>query len=159
VISAINTAPELAGARVGGDWPEQPISQKSVAVRVLIAYLNKLLGLPVPKSNEDLPEFYQSSSGLCPVRNGEEKDVYHVPHLLTAPPLQSASSQENPASTPGDSSRKMRSTPQRRWWPKMSYKAEVVRRVELLDQISTTLKDLRRSEMEELERIETEEDA
>ncbi len=39
----------------------------------------------------------------------------------------------------------------------MSSKAEVVRRVELIDQLSTILKDLRRSEMEELERIEDEE--
>jgi hypothetical protein len=39
----------------------------------------------------------------------------------------------------------------------MSSTAEVVRRVELIDQLSTILKDLRRSEMEELERIEDEE--
>ncbi len=39
----------------------------------------------------------------------------------------------------------------------MSSKTEVVRRVELIDQLSTILKDLRRSEMEELERIEDEE--
>jgi len=39
------------------------------------------------------------------------------------------------------------------------YKAEVIRRVELIDQLSTIIKDLRRSEMEELERIEAEEDA
>ncbi len=38
----------------------------------------------------------------------------------------------------------------------MSSKAEVVRRVELIDQLTTILKDLRRSEMEELERIEEE---
>jgi len=42
-------------------------------------------------------------------------------------------------------------------WPEMSCKAEVIRRVELIDQLSTILKDLRRSEMEELERIEAEE--
>ena len=41
----------------------------------------------------------------------------------------------------------------------MPSKAEVVRRVELIDQFSTILKDLRRSEMEELERIEAEETA
>lgn len=40
----------------------------------------------------------------------------------------------------------------------MSSKAEVIRRVELIDQPSTILDDLRRSEMEELERIEAEED-
>ncbi len=39
----------------------------------------------------------------------------------------------------------------------MSCKAEVIRRVELIDQLSTILKDIRRSEMEELERIEAEE--
>ncbi len=36
----------------------------------------------------------------------------------------------------------------------MSRKVEVIRRVELIDQLSIILKDLRRSEMEELERIE-----
>jgi hypothetical protein len=35
--------------------------------------------------------------------------------------------------------------------------ASVVRRIELIDQLSTILKDLRRSEMEELEQIENEE--
>ncbi len=39
----------------------------------------------------------------------------------------------------------------------MPSKSEVIRRVELIDQLSTILKDLRRSEMEELEQIETEE--
>ncbi|MCX6669788.1 MAG: hypothetical protein NTV25_08320 [Methanothrix sp.] len=41
----------------------------------------------------------------------------------------------------------------------MSSKAEVIRRVELIDQLSSILRDLRRSEMEELERIEAEEAA
>jgi hypothetical protein len=41
----------------------------------------------------------------------------------------------------------------------MSSKAEVIRRVELIDELSTILRDLRRSEMEELERIEAEEEA
>jgi len=41
----------------------------------------------------------------------------------------------------------------------MSSKAEVIRRVELIDQLSTILKDLRRSEMKELKRIEDEEDS
>jgi hypothetical protein len=41
----------------------------------------------------------------------------------------------------------------------VSCKAEVIRRVELIDQLSTILKDLRRSEMEELEQIEAEEAA
>ncbi|VVB69192.1 Uncharacterised protein [uncultured archaeon] len=39
----------------------------------------------------------------------------------------------------------------------MSSKSEVIRRIELIDQLSTILKDLRRSEMEELEEIEAEE--
>ncbi len=41
----------------------------------------------------------------------------------------------------------------------MSCKAEVVRRVELIDQLTTILKDLRRSEVEELKQIEAEEAA
>ncbi len=39
----------------------------------------------------------------------------------------------------------------------MPSKTEVIRRIELIDQLSTILKDLRRSEMEELEKIEAEE--
>jgi len=39
----------------------------------------------------------------------------------------------------------------------MSSKTEVIRRIELIDQFSSILRDLRRSEMEELERIEAEE--
>jgi hypothetical protein len=38
----------------------------------------------------------------------------------------------------------------------VSSKAEVIRRVELIDQLATILRDLRRSEMEELEEIERE---
>jgi flagellar motor component MotA len=41
----------------------------------------------------------------------------------------------------------------------MTSKSKVIRRVELIDQLSTILKDLRRSEMEELERMEAEEGA
>lgn len=41
--------------------------------------------------------------------------------------------------------------------PEVSSKSEVIRRVELIDQLITILKYLRRSEMEELERIEAEE--
>ena len=41
----------------------------------------------------------------------------------------------------------------------MSSKSEVIRRVELIDELSTILRDLRRSEMEELERMEAEEGA
>ncbi len=39
----------------------------------------------------------------------------------------------------------------------MPSKTEVIKRIELIDQLSTILKDLRRSEMEELEEIEAEE--
>jgi len=39
----------------------------------------------------------------------------------------------------------------------MSSKDEVIRRIELIDQLATILRDLRRSEMTELERIEAEE--
>jgi hypothetical protein len=38
----------------------------------------------------------------------------------------------------------------------MVSKAEVVRRIELIDQLATILRDLRRSEMAELEEIERE---
>lgn len=58
--------------------PGGPTTQTSVAVRVLIAYINRLLGLPVPESAEDLPEFYRLDSGLCLVRDGKGKDVYYV---------------------------------------------------------------------------------
>jgi hypothetical protein len=44
-----------------------------------------------------------------------------------------------------------------RWWSEVSSKAEVIRRIELIDQLATILRDLRRSEMEELGRIEAEE--
>lgn len=39
----------------------------------------------------------------------------------------------------------------------MPLKNEIIRRIESIDQISVILNDLRRSEMEELERIESEE--
>ena len=58
--------------------PGTPATQEASAVRILIAYLNRLLGLPVPKSNEDLLEFYQLDCGLCLVRDGRERDVYYV---------------------------------------------------------------------------------
>ena len=58
--------------------PGGPTTQTSVAVRVLIAYINRLLGLPVPESAEDLPEFYRLDSGLCLVRDGKERTVYYV---------------------------------------------------------------------------------
>ena len=46
--------------------------------------------------------------------------------------------------------------PNLRRWSEVSSKAEVIRRVELIDQLATILRDLRRSEMEELEEIERE---
>ncbi len=55
-----------------------PITQTSVAVQVLITYINRLLGLPVPESNEDLPEFYRLASRLCLVRDSKERNVYYV---------------------------------------------------------------------------------
>ncbi len=55
-----------------------PTTQTSAAVRVLIAYINRLLRLPVPESDEDLPEFYQLDPGLCLVRDGKKRDVYYV---------------------------------------------------------------------------------
>ena len=80
--AAIHTAPlnsqELAPEVIG---PDGPTTQTSVAVRVLIAYINRRLGLPVPESDEDLPEFYRRDSGLCLVKDGKERDVYY----MTAP--------------------------------------------------------------------------
>jgi len=53
-------------------------TQTAAAVRALITYINRLLGLPVPKSDEDLPEFYQLDPKLCLVRDIKERDVYYV---------------------------------------------------------------------------------
>jgi hypothetical protein len=55
-----------------------PSPQEAAAVRVLITYVNKLHGLPVPQSDEDLPEFYRLAPGLCLVRDGKKRDVYNV---------------------------------------------------------------------------------
>lgn len=41
----------------------------------------------------------------------------------------------------------------------MSLRTEIIRCIELIDQLSAILKDLKRSEMDALERIEAEEDA
>jgi hypothetical protein len=46
--------------------PGGPTTQESAAVRVLITYINKRHGLPVPESDEDLPEFYRLGSGSLP---------------------------------------------------------------------------------------------
>jgi len=58
--------------------PGGPATQEIAAVRVLITYVNKLHGLPVPESDEDLPEFYRLGPGLCLVRDGKKRDVYNV---------------------------------------------------------------------------------
>ncbi len=58
--------------------PSCPATQESAAVRVLITYVNRLHGLPVPESDEDLPEFYRLAPGLCLVRDGKKRDVYNV---------------------------------------------------------------------------------
>jgi hypothetical protein len=106
--------------------PGTPVTQEASAVRILITYLNRLLGLPVPKSNEDLPEFYQFASGLCLVRDGKERDVYYV----TTPINCSCPAKRLKPGEPCEHSR--------RFFPK-----EVVKAAEM---------------MEELERIEAEED-
>jgi hypothetical protein len=58
--------------------PGSPVIQEAAAVRILITYVNKLHGLPVPESDEDLPEFYRLGSDLCLVRDGKKRDVYNV---------------------------------------------------------------------------------
>jgi len=58
--------------------PGGPVTQEAAAVQVLITYVNKRHGLPVPESDEDLPEFYRLGSGLCLVRDGKKRDVYNV---------------------------------------------------------------------------------
>jgi len=58
--------------------PDDPAIQEAAAGRSLIAYINTRHGLTVPESNEDLPEFYRLDPGLCLVRDGNERDVYHV---------------------------------------------------------------------------------
>ncbi len=52
--------------------------QTAAAVRTLITYINKIFGLPAPKSDEDLPEFYRLDPGLCLVRDSKQWDVYYV---------------------------------------------------------------------------------
>ena len=58
--------------------PGGPAIQEAAAVRVLITYVNKLRDLPVPESDEDLPDLYRLGSGLCLVRDGKKRDVYNV---------------------------------------------------------------------------------
>lgn len=53
-------------------------TQEAAAVRVLITYVNRLHGLSVPESDDDLPEFYRLGPGLCMVRDGKTRDVYEV---------------------------------------------------------------------------------
>ncbi len=95
---------------------------------------------------------------LSGARQQKEGCVQRDPCPPVAPALQ-GTSPESPAGTPGYSSLPERSKRRRWWWSEMSSKAEVIRRVELIDQLSTILKDLRRSEMKELKRIEDEEDS
>ncbi|VVB69193.1 Uncharacterised protein [uncultured archaeon] len=75
---AIFTAPSDSQKHTHEAGLNGPTTQTSVAVRVLIAYINRLLGLPVPKSDEDLPEFYRLDPGLCLVRDSKERDAYYV---------------------------------------------------------------------------------
>jgi len=58
--------------------PGGPATQEAAAVQILITYINRLHSLPVPGSDEDLPEFYRLDPGLCLVRDGKERDSYHV---------------------------------------------------------------------------------
>ena len=58
--------------------PSGPATQETAAVRALITYINRLHGLPVPGSDDDLPEFYRLDPGHCLVRDGKKRDVYHV---------------------------------------------------------------------------------
>jgi hypothetical protein len=58
--------------------PSGPVTQEAAAARVLITYVNRLHGLPVPGSDEDLPEFYRLGSGLCLVRDSKKRNVYNV---------------------------------------------------------------------------------
>jgi hypothetical protein len=58
--------------------PGSPATQEAAAVRVLITYVYRLHGLPVPKSEADLPEFYRLDPSLCLVRDGKKRDVYNV---------------------------------------------------------------------------------
>jgi hypothetical protein len=134
--------------------PSGPVTQEAAAARVLITYVNRLHGLPVPGSDEDLPEFYRLGSGLCLVRDSKKRNVYNVTRArrCSCPAGQKAGEPCGHSRIFFPAKRSKR----RRWWLKMSSKAEVVRRVELIDQLSTVLRDLRRSEMEELGRSEAE---
>ncbi len=58
--------------------PGGPATQGAAAVRILIAYINRRHGLPVPESDEDLPEFYRRDIGLCLARDDNKRDVCHL---------------------------------------------------------------------------------
>ncbi len=58
--------------------PVHPAIQETAAVRILITYINKLHGLPVPESEEDMPEFYRLGPELCLVRDSKRREVYNV---------------------------------------------------------------------------------
>jgi len=61
--------------------PGCPAIQEAAAVLVLITYINRRHCLPVPGSDQDLPEFYRLDPELYLVRDSEEKNVYHVTTL------------------------------------------------------------------------------
>jgi len=75
------------------------VTQEAAAVRVLITFVNRLHGLPVPESDTDLPEFYRLGSGLCLVRDGKKRDVYNV----TTPTSCSCSAEQKPGEPCGHS--------------------------------------------------------
>jgi hypothetical protein len=58
--------------------PGGPATQEAAAVQILITYINRRHGLPVPESDEALPEFYRLDPGLCLARDAKLRDVYHV---------------------------------------------------------------------------------
>ncbi len=59
--------------------PSGPATQEAAAVRVLITYVNRLHGLPVPESDEDLPEFYRlAPSGFLPRSAGTTGGSGHL---------------------------------------------------------------------------------
>ncbi len=72
--------------------PGCPLIQEAAAVRVLITYINRRHGLPVPESDDDLPEFYQLDPGLYLVRDGKKRDMYNV----TTPTSCSCSARQKP---------------------------------------------------------------
>ncbi|VVB68629.1 Uncharacterised protein [uncultured archaeon] len=139
--------------------PGYPAIQEAAAVQTLIAYLNLRHSLPALESDVDLPEFHRRDAGLCLARDGKKSDVYPMAAPAGCSYPRGRRMPGEPLGATRDSYRPKRSELPIRRWPEMSSKAETVRRIELIDQLSSILRDLRRSEMEELERIEAEETA